>query len=356
MSVKSSLMILGIALSTFLFSGCGAYKMTAEVPELENKEESAWYTPIMEEAQNFTNLNLDGVGENDDEVILATYCWEGSPENSYTMLSIRLGTGEVLSKGFSGRMSFLFQTGYITSLERESMVLEVSSKTSNFSASTVYVLEIGEDDGGVFLNEPVIIGDFTERPKRANCIDVPLLTIGTSISEGGPGMLDEIQLFEVDVNHPDGENIMRTLSWRESNWKHQFFYEDTTFHYGGHSYDVASHILSAFSVGEKIVLECYAGAQNGGYYIFDSVNESFEANMLGNNFIWHSDDITTTVYSLWSDVYTYNGSIIKSYDLAEHEYIFDLEFVEDNTKLRVTILRNDGSEQIDVVNLTKPLV
>lgn len=136
-----------------------------------------------------------------------------------------------------------------------------------------------------------------------------------------------------------------------------FSFEKTVFYYAGKSYDVTSRvqsinsILSAVPVGEKIVIECHVGPKNGVYCIFDTVSKSFEADLTGCHLIWSNDDITTAVYSFWSDVYTYDGSVIKSYDLAENEFIYDLAFSEDNSKLNVTIACDDGSEQVDSIDL-----
>ena len=136
-----------------------------------------------------------------------------------------------------------------------------------------------------------------------------------------------------------------------------FAFEGTMFYYDGQSYDVASRvemansILSAVPVGKKIVIECHAGPKNGVYCIYDTQSESFEADIFGNHLIWHSDDITTAVYSFWSDVYSYNGNILKSYPLSENEFISDLTFSDDHMKLSVTITSDDGTEQVDMIDL-----
>lgn len=93
MSVKPSLIILGIVLSVFLFSGCATHEITAESPEPESGEDNAWYKPVVDEAEYFIGLNLDGAGDHDDQAVVTTYRWEGSLEDCYTLLSIRLGTG-----------------------------------------------------------------------------------------------------------------------------------------------------------------------------------------------------------------------------------------------------------------------
>ena len=71
----------------------------------------------------------------------------------------------------------------------------------------------------------------------------------------------------------------------------------------------------------------------------------------GTHLIWYNDDITTAIYAFWSDIYTYDGSIIKSYDLTENELIYDLAFSDNNTKLIVTITRDDGTERTEIIDL-----
>lgn len=137
----------------------------------------------------------------------------------------------------------------------------------------------------------------------------------------------------------------------------EFSFEGTTFCYGEHSYDLSSRvkainsILSAVPVGEKIVVECHVGPKNGVYCIFDTASESFETDIFGHHLIWYGDDISTAVYAFWSEVYTYDGSVLKTYDLTENEYISDLAFSDDHTKLNVTIMGEDGTEKADIIEL-----
>ena len=139
--------------------------------------------------------------------------------------------------------------------------------------------------------------------------------------------------------------------------KPDFSFNGTTFSCGNQSWDITSRIkaatgiVSAVPVGDKIVVECHVGPKNGTYCIFDTASKSFEANLQGNHLTWYNDDITTAVYSFWSDVYAYDGRMIKSYDLAEDAYIYDLAFSEDRNALHVTIVHGDGTEEADVIDL-----
>ena len=165
-----------------------------------------------------------------------------------------------------------------------------------------------------------------------------------------------VGIFALLFFHFQAQNKNPALNERFSNLT-DFSFEETTFYYGKHDYDVTSRsksinsILSAVPVGEKIIVACHAGPKNEIYCIFDTVSKSFVADLKGNHLIWYNDDITTAVYSFWSDIYTYDGSIVKSYDLAENELIYDLALSDNNTKLIVTITCDNGSERTDVISL-----
>ncbi len=175
-----------------------------------------------------------------------------------------------------------------------------------------------------------------------------VLTLFLVVLLSSCGQRQELQ--QVDVQKPS-DNITQTSE------PTSFSFEGTTFRYEEQDYDVTSRvksinsILAVIPVGEKIVIECHVGPKNGAYCIFDTVSKSFETDLIGNHLIWYNDDITTAIYSFWSDVYTYDGKIIKSYDLPENKFIYDLAFTDNNTKLCVTIVCDDGTEQIDIIDL-----
>ena len=136
-----------------------------------------------------------------------------------------------------------------------------------------------------------------------------------------------------------------------------YSFDGTVFHYSGRGYDVASRvvginsIVSAFPVGEKIVVECHVGPKNGVYCIFNTVTNSFDTDLFGSNLIFSGNDVTTAVYTFWSEILRYDGTVIKSYDLAESEFISGQEFFDDGTKLRVWITGADGAVKTDIIDL-----
>lgn len=148
------------------------------------------------------------------------------------------------------------------------------------------------------------------------------------------------------------------LSEKENTaFSENFSFEGTVFHYGEQDYDVTSRveainsIMDAIPVGEKIIVECHVGPKNSVYCIFDINSQSFENDLIGCNLIWYDNDIKTAVYSFWSDIYAYDGNVIKSYDFVGNEFIAGLMFSEDKTKLIITICTDEDGERSDTIEL-----
>ena len=73
--------------------------------------------------------------------------------------------------------------------------------------------------------------------------------------------------------------------------------------------------------------------------------------MIVFNLIWYDKNIKTAVYSFWSDIYAYDGNVIKSYDFVGNEFIAGLMFSEDKTKLIITICTDEDGERSDTIEL-----
>lgn len=81
------------------------------------------------------------------------------------------------------------------------------------------------------------------------------------------------------------------------------------------------------------------------YLVFDTETEQFVKDIAGTNLIWRGDDLTTAVYSFWSEFYDYEGRCLASVELPEDgSYIGELAFSEDGAGLIVTILSGSGDE------------
>ncbi|WP_293009362.1 MULTISPECIES: hypothetical protein [unclassified Oscillibacter] len=123
------------------------------------------------------------------------------------------------------------------------------------------------------------------------------------------------------------------------------------FTYHGVDYDLADRnqsinaLTGQYPVGKYIVVEGYTGPKNLIYCVFDTEAEQFIKDFAGTDLIWRGDDLTTAVYSFWSDIYDYEGRYLASVELPEDGgYIRELAFSEGGTELIVTILAASGDE------------
>lgn len=130
----------------------------------------------------------------------------------------------------------------------------------------------------------------------------------------------------------------------------QYSFDGTTFYFKQNSYDIAerqglvNQIMSCTPVGQYIIVEGHTGPKNAVYCIFNTETQAFEKDIIGTNLIWRDDDITTAVYSFWSDVCAYDGSVIASFELSSAEFIRKLAFAENNTRIEVTVETDSGYE------------
>lgn len=53
---------------------------------------------------------------------------------------------------------------------------------------------------------------------------------------------------------------------------------------------------------------------------------------------------TTAVHLFCLEIHTYDGNVIKTYNLAEDSHVYDLTFRDNYAKLDVTIAHDDGTE------------
>ena len=88
------------ALLLFTMTGCGdnADTKPSDAPKTESNE-PIWAQGKQTDGQLFQGLNLDGVGNADDEAYVSI-CQYGEYDEMVTILRIHLGTGETLANIF----------------------------------------------------------------------------------------------------------------------------------------------------------------------------------------------------------------------------------------------------------------
>lgn len=112
---------------------------------------------------------------------------------------------------------------------------------------------------------------------------------------------------------------------------------------------MVNSLMAETPVGGVIVVEGHIGPDAGYYGIFDTETEAFVKDIEGANLTWRDDDISTAVYNLQSEIYGYDGKLLKKLDLTESEYISGLTW-KDSQRLTVEIssINSEAPETLEI--------
>ena len=130
--------------------------------------------------------------------------------------------------------------------------------------------------------------------------------------------------------------------------------DDTTIYIGRKSWDFAEQYpsLKGFedigTAGNYFVAFGSLGEKNDLYVVFNFVAGTLLKTFPGNNLIWQGDDLSTAVYSYWSDVYALNGTKLAALDLASGEEISGLAFAPDGVSIIATVSGKSGERKVTV--------
>lgn len=90
------------------------------------------------------------------------------------------------------------------------------------------------------------------------------------------------------------------------------------------------------------------GEKNDLYVVFNFVAGTLLKTFPGNNLIWQGDDLSTAVYSYWSDIYALNGTKLAALELASGEEISGLAFAPDGVSIIATVSGKSGERKVTV--------
>lgn len=130
--------------------------------------------------------------------------------------------------------------------------------------------------------------------------------------------------------------------------------DDTTIYIDRKSWDFAEQYpsLKGFedigTAGNYFVAFGSMGEKNGLYVVFNFVAGTLLKTFPGNNLIWQGDDLSTAVYSYWSDIYALNGTKLAALDLASGEEISGLAFAPDGVSIIATVSGKSGERKVTV--------
>lgn len=130
--------------------------------------------------------------------------------------------------------------------------------------------------------------------------------------------------------------------------------DDTTIYIDRKSWDFAEQYpsLKGFedigTAGNYFVAFGSLGEKNDLYVVFNFVAGTLLKTFPGNNLIWQGDDLSTAVYSYWSDIYALNGTKLAALELASGEEISGLAFAPDGVSIIVTVSGKSGERKVTV--------
>ena len=130
--------------------------------------------------------------------------------------------------------------------------------------------------------------------------------------------------------------------------------DDTTIYIDRKSWDFAEQYpsLKGFedigTAGNYFVAFGGLGERNDLYVVFNFVAGTLLKTFPGNNLIWQGDDLSTAVYSYWSDIYALNGTKLAALELASGEEISGLAFAPDGVSIIATVSGKSGERKVTV--------
>lgn len=130
--------------------------------------------------------------------------------------------------------------------------------------------------------------------------------------------------------------------------------DDTTIYIDRKSWDFAEQYpsLKGFedigTAGNYFVAFGSLGEKNDLYVVFNFVVGTLLKTFPGNNLIWQGDDLSTAVYSYWSDIYALNGTKLAALELASGEEISGLAFAPDGVSIIATVSGKSGERKVTV--------
>ena len=130
--------------------------------------------------------------------------------------------------------------------------------------------------------------------------------------------------------------------------------DSTTVSFGKKSWDFAGQYpsLSGFegseTVGNYLVVTGRLGKKNDLYVVFNAIDGTLLKTFPGNNLIWQGNDLSTAVYSYWSDIYVLNGTKLAALDLASGEEISGLAFAPDGVSIIATVSGKSGERKVTI--------
>ncbi len=118
----------------------------------------------------------------------------------------------------------------------------------------------------------------------------------------------------------------------------EYSYEALKFTVNGMEYDItdyvplANAIMDMYQVGDWVVVDAHINPHTGAYIMVNTLTGNVEKTICGANLTWIDDDITTAVYSNYSELYNFKDHVIGTTDGEE---IYEVSYDQSGTQVTV---------------------
>ena len=106
------------------------------------------------------NIDLDGIGTNDDKIVLSYYEAEDKKNTSFSFYEFYFGNGDYVSKKFDGYNTPDVLAADLSGDGKDEIIVALAARSSSYNSSDIHVLEVfGEVDDRPSLVERLTILD-----------------------------------------------------------------------------------------------------------------------------------------------------------------------------------------------------
>lgn len=192
-------------------------------PDAQNPEGTPLSTtlPFGTYSVFYEKLNLDGAGREDDSLLVTCFDYD-SPQGALTVAEATLGTGETLIWIYDNTGNPDILPVHLTSPERQSIVLLLNNRTSNYGAASYFVLDV--ENGALVEKARLGTGDAASGDLAPDSIIQFLFSV-----DSRPDGLDTLRISTL---YPDKwHTLYGTLFWNgtDISWETDTRFMDTCF-------------------------------------------------------------------------------------------------------------------------------
>lgn len=181
------------------------------IPTAAGNQVPYWAQGTQIKGNLFQGLNLDGIGEADDEVYVSMYKF-GDDYHRIIAIRVHLGTGETLVEIYPqfDYQDYSFITGRIFSEDKDAIILGIENLNSNYNATDLWVLNVSPAQ--VDVNPGAYMGIRLDTAVQPNGMTLDILSgngssWGLDSSDGGTLMTRYPEIVDIEGSPLQGLKV-----------------------------------------------------------------------------------------------------------------------------------------------------